>query len=371
MTDNASTLLPQPDFVERDPITITTELVAAFESVLGKTLYPAQVERILLDQIAYRETLLRIAIQETGKQNLAQYAADTMLDHLGALTGATRLDAQSARVQLRFSSAGHTTAIAIAAGMPVQTADGAITFLTAEDAAILPGETFVDVWADATEGGSHLNGITPGQLGILTDPPSDSLSVANITTSTAGSDAETDTHYRERVMLSPERDACGTVTAYRLAALSTHPDILDVSVTSESAGCVIVSASTATGAPDESLLDKLRTTLNDENFKPLTDQVTVISPQQITFSVALNLTLYPGATSGTVGAVRQALEAYTAVLRKTLGNDLVPSRFITLAQQIEGVQSVELISPEKTVLSDHQYADCTAIDITVTGVSHD
>ena len=64
--------LPEPSFIDRDPQAITAEIVAQYEQLTGKTLYPAQVERLLIDVIAYRETLVRIGIQEAAKQFIAQ-----------------------------------------------------------------------------------------------------------------------------------------------------------------------------------------------------------------------------------------------------------------------------------------------------------
>ena len=68
--------LPEPSFIDRDPQAITTEIVAQYELLTGKTLYPAQVERLLIDVIDYRETLVRIGIQEAAKQNLVAYARE-------------------------------------------------------------------------------------------------------------------------------------------------------------------------------------------------------------------------------------------------------------------------------------------------------
>ncbi|WP_320055628.1 baseplate J/gp47 family protein [Desulfuromonas thiophila] len=367
------TRLPEPDFVGRDVAAITAELIAAFETALGKTLYPAQVERVVLDQIAYREALLRIALQYTGLQNLAQYARAEMLDHLGALTGAVRLSAAPARLQLQISCgpAAPAATLVLPAGSRATSTDGAIVFVLEQDAVLPPGSPSAQVWAAALLPGAALNGIAPGQISVLPGHDPQLLQAVNVTTSVAGADVETDDHLRARVMLSPEREACGTLTAYRLAALSTHADILDVAVTCEGPGLVRVSAATATGSPDESLLDLLRSRLNAAEFKPLTDQVSVTAPDRVPFELHLQLWLYPGAGDAPLGAVRTALEAHCATLRKTLGRDLVPSRFIALAQNVAGVQSVVLHSPAARVLSAHEWADCTALAVTVAGVSND
>lgn len=45
--------LTEPDFIERDADKITTEMIAQYEAATGKTLYPAQAERLLIDLWAY------------------------------------------------------------------------------------------------------------------------------------------------------------------------------------------------------------------------------------------------------------------------------------------------------------------------------
>ena len=84
--------LPEPNFIERDANRVTAELVALYEQLSGKTLYPAQADRIMLDVIAYREMLIRTQIQEAGKQNLLAFANGVMLDYLGDFFGVVRLE---------------------------------------------------------------------------------------------------------------------------------------------------------------------------------------------------------------------------------------------------------------------------------------
>ena len=50
---------------------------------------------LLINLVAYRESLLRIAIQEAAKQNLVNYALYPMLDYLGELVGVFRLDSET------------------------------------------------------------------------------------------------------------------------------------------------------------------------------------------------------------------------------------------------------------------------------------
>ena len=90
--------------VEDDPLAITDELVRAYEAATGKTLYPAQVERLLIDLIAYRETVVRGLINEVARQNLVAFARAPMLDFLGELVGVVRLPAQPAGTLRGFAA---------------------------------------------------------------------------------------------------------------------------------------------------------------------------------------------------------------------------------------------------------------------------
>jgi len=79
--------LPPPVFVNDadglDPNRIRADMIAEFEAASGRTLQPAQVERLLINLYAYRESLVRNAIQYAGEQNLLAFASFPMLDYLG------------------------------------------------------------------------------------------------------------------------------------------------------------------------------------------------------------------------------------------------------------------------------------------------
>ena len=47
------TQLPEPQFIERDADKITQEWIALYEEKTGKTLQPAQIERLLIDVGVY------------------------------------------------------------------------------------------------------------------------------------------------------------------------------------------------------------------------------------------------------------------------------------------------------------------------------
>ena len=99
--------LPPPTFVNDadglNPNLILADMVAEFQAAAGRTLQPAQVERLLINLYAYRESLVRNAIQYAGQQNLLAFAVFPMIDYLGQLLGVSRLGAQGAVTTLQFT----------------------------------------------------------------------------------------------------------------------------------------------------------------------------------------------------------------------------------------------------------------------------
>ena len=155
--------LPEPEFVTRDAEAITREAVALYESLTGKTLYPAQVERILIDVIAYRESLTRQAIQDAGKLNLVRYSRAPVLDYLGENVGVPRLGAIAATTMLKFvfdprpALAAVLPAGAIAEG-------GDVAFATDADVVVAAAAESVEVSATCTTAGAIGNGFVAGQI---------------------------------------------------------------------------------------------------------------------------------------------------------------------------------------------------------------
>lgn len=104
--------LAEPNFIDRDADVITAELIDKYEELSGKPLYPAQADRLMLDVIAYREMLVRSAINEAAKQNLIAFANGVMLDYLGDFFRVVRLDGETdeqLRTRIRLAPEGYAT----------------------------------------------------------------------------------------------------------------------------------------------------------------------------------------------------------------------------------------------------------------------
>ncbi len=358
--------LPEPTFIDRDINTITADIVSQYESLSGKTLYPAQSDRIMLDVIAYRESLLRIGIQEAAKQNLVAYAKSPMLEYLGELVGCHRLPAVAAVTTLRFTlPAVLESDIAISSGFRVEVGDGSVTFTTDAAVTLPAGALFVDVSSTCTEAGIIGNGWQPGQISSPVDTLDADFTVANTTISSNGVDIEDLERFRERVKLAPEAfSTAGSKLAYRYHAMSAHQSIVDVAVLSPTPGVVNLYPLMTGGLPDEALLTLVAATCSGEKVRPLTDNVATLAPGAVNYAISAQLVIYANAdVTSTMALARANAESYVAACAAGLGIDVVPSQLIA-ALQVAGVYQVVLSSPAAVLqVADYQWASCTSITL--------
>ncbi|HAT2167656.1 TPA: baseplate protein [Citrobacter freundii] len=361
--------LTEPDFIERDADKITTEMIAKYEADTGKTLYPAQAERLLIDLWSYREQLLRVAVQEAAKQNLVRFARKPMIDYLGEQVGVYRLDAQPATIPLQFAvEEPPVFDVLIPAGTRVSASDSVI-FATDSDVIMKAGLLLVNVTATCTEPGTVGNDWQPAQVSQLLDELDNlDLQVTNLVASSGGSEEEDDDHLRERIILAPESFTnAGSRGAYRFHAMSAHPAIVDVAVLSPVPGTVELYPLLSTGLPSDSILTLVESVCSDEKVRPLTDTVRGKSPVQVDYTIDARLTIYYGQDAESVEkAADQAIQAWVAARRAKLGIDIVP-RQISAVLTVAGVYDVELPGLELVVVAENEWANCTAINVTVTG----
>jgi phage-related baseplate assembly protein len=373
--------LPPPVFVNDadglDPNLILADMVAAFQTAAGRTLQPAQVERLLINLYAYRESLMRNAIQYAGQQNLLAFAAFPMLDYLGQLLSVTRLPAQSASATLQFTLAtALSVSYTISAGTPVGTSDGQFVFSTTVDLTIPAGVTVGTVLANATIPGVGADGYLTGQINVQLNPSVLIGTVVNTTVSAGGTTPETDEHLRTRIQAAPNQfSVAGPEGSYRYFTLSADPSIADAQIVSPGPGQVNVYVLTGpiTTQPGASpnptaiasavLLAKVAAELNADNVRPLTDTVNALAVTEVDYRIAGTITLYADADpASAMAAANTAAKDYAIALASRIRRDIVPSQIIE-ALSVPGVYQVSLTAPAYTQLQPGQWANCTAITL--------
>jgi phage-related baseplate assembly protein len=369
--------LPKPIFIEIDPAANEASLIARYEGKTGKTLYPAQVERLFIDQVAYSETRLQMAIQSAGEQLLVRYAKAPILDYLGDLVATPRLLAVPARCTLRFTMpVAVQQPLLIRAGTRVSTQDAKLVFLTDQDAIIPAGQTQISVTATCLTVGELGNGWAVGQISSIGNSPADGLVATNINVTAEGAEDEEDDRYRERIILAPEAFSnAGSRGAYRYHALAVHQSIIDVAVhgpdEGQPSGHVALFPLTLTGLPSDDLLQRVKSVVSGEKLRPLCDTVHAYAPTEVPYQIKARITFYDAASRDeAMKAAKAAAEAYAIERRAGLGRDLVQEQ-LTALLQVNGVYRADLELPNSLrELQGHEWANCTSIQLEDVGVVH-
>lgn len=366
-----TTTLPEPQFIERDPAVIEQQVFSDWEAQTGVALTPNQPEWMMLKVIAYRESLVRMAIQEACKQNLLAYARFPMIDYLGQLLGAPRLGPEFARTTIRFAlETPAVSPIAIPAETRVRTQNGLAVFRVLEDAELPAGELHVDVLIEAIVAGTQANGYLPGQVSELVDATPGIDSVENITLTAGGAGTESDERYQERLLRAPDRQSTAGATAtYVYHALSASGAIEDVYVFSPEPLVVHVVLLDDGGSITPEIIALVAAALNPETVRPQTETVVVLASDSDDWTLDVSLTLYADADPSTTLLAAQKAAAALIASRRKLGRSARVEQ-IKAKLAVPGVYSVTLNSPTTDVdVTPTSWARCVGNTVIVGGFS--
>lgn len=180
---------------------------------------------------------------------------------------------------------------------------------------------------------------------------------------------EDDDSYRQRIRLSwYARNTAGAREAYEYYARNVGSIVLDARAygppTTEPGYVeVYVLASDGDGTPGDDLLAVVGSALSPDDVRPLTDYVTVKSPEILSYSVDATLVISPGPDTDTVvAAARDALETYTASVHKIETDVSLAGIYAALKQA--GVDDVILRAPTATLtVGVGQAAWCESVTI--------
>ncbi len=395
--------LPTPLFVNDadglDATLVLNSMVTAFEAATGRTLYPAQVEQLLINLYAYREILDRNAIQYCGLQNLLAFAVYPMLDYLGEYLDCNRLPAQYATTILQFTlTAAQSSDTTIPSGTQIGTQDGLNIFATTSALTIAAGQTIGTVAAQCTTAGLSGNGYIPGQVSVMLGSFPLVASVTNTTTTANGTDGEPagttagDNHYRTRIQAAPNNlTTAGPSGQYRSLALDVSSTIVDAQVptnpTTPGTAQVYVltgpvtqpSASrNSSGIASGTLLSAVQSALSAQTVRPLCDSVIVSAVTEVDYTVTGAITLYANASYSTIAAgITAAAQNLALTLAANIEQDIVLSQWQS-ALSVSGVYDMQLTlaaniggtpltptSDGSFLLTAGQWANCTAINLTI------
>lgn len=366
--------LPDIEFVDGDAEKINAAVFNDYTSITGRTL--AQGDPVRLFLLVVSEAIVRLVNNQNyiGKQNLLKYASSANLDNLGAFSDTTRIPASAATTTLLITLAAKREQETIVKAGTRVTTDSGIYFATNEDAAVLAGNLTTTVKATCQTVGTVGNGFLPGEIKSVVDLVAYVASIVNTTTSAGGADEESDDDYRERIHEAPERfSTAGPTGAYEYWAKTANSGIIDVAISSPSAGTVEIRPLLEGGKlPEQELLDTVKSIVSADKVRPLTDNVTVLAPEAVAYDINLTYYVDAGTSEATVkAAVTSAIDTYRLWQKSKIGRDINPSRLIADIMAVPGVKRVNVTSPTFKELTATQVAQENSTISAVLGGSED
>lgn len=373
-----------PDISFIDNVTVDdvmTQMIADYQEkykeITGKEVSLAQADPFRL--IMYAATMqLYQGMQyadRAGKQGLLKYSKGDKLDNLAPLRGVKRIEATSAVTTLQFTiGAAIESAVAIPMGTRVTNGNG-VYFATDEYAEIAAGATSVTVSATCTTAGTSGNGFAAGEFATLVNTLPYITAVTNTNTTSGGFDREDDESLKDRIYDAPASySTAGSAGAYEYHTKSVDPSISDVVVRSATPGVVEVYFVCAGGElPGEALVEKVSDYLENNEIRPLTDNVVVQAPK--THSYNVDLTYYiassnKSAVSTIQANVNTAISLYNVWQTEKIGRDINPDDLIQKIKEA-GAKRVAITSPSFTVLSKDTIAMLGTVTANYGGLEDD
>lgn len=179
---------------------------------------------------------------------------------------------------------------------------------------------------------------------------------------------ESDLDYRLRLVLKPASySVAGPRDAWRFHALSADGSIKSVSVDSPEPGTtsVYVLSRIGGGVPTGEVIAIVLAALNDEEVRPLSENVAVYAATPVDYSIDIDLTVYPGPAGDAAQAAATAALQALADAGYQLDNDITLSALTAAAQQPGVKRSVITLPAADVVCAIGQAPRCTGITVTV------
>lgn len=180
---------------------------------------------------------------------------------------------------------------------------------------------------------------------------------------------ESDSDLRKRTQQAFEGlSVAGPTAAYEFFARSADGNVADAKAFSPSPACVTVTVLSrdGNGTASQALLDKVTTTLSDEDTRPVADRLTVRSSSIVNYDVVATLYYYPGPEAEPIRQAAVArLQAYINAQHR-IGRGVYLSA-IDAALSVEGVEHVVITEPKADLVLDKTQASwCAAPQVSMT-----
>lgn len=308
-------------------------------------------------------------IEQTGRMNLLKYARGEFLDNLAALKNVVRGENAKSTVTMRFIKDPDfiRNDITVPRMTRVAARDHDIYWITPDiDVTIPAGRSSIDIDCTCTEDGSFSNGFEYGEITRLIDSVPflhQQDPVYNISTSKGGNDYENDDDLRIRVLNAPSGySAAGSADSYRYRIMQLDAQIADVAIKQgENDGELTAYILTKSGRATEDQITAYQDLIDNADFRPLTDKVTVESATPVTYGVDIKYYISKKDASKVTTirmAIEDAIDRFVAEQESEIGKDINPSALIQGVMNA-GACRVNIYAPDYTQVGDTNYSSKT------------
>lgn len=321
------------------------------------------VVRGLIELFAWGIWQVYNLMEKLLKQAVPQYAEDTWLDLHAESVGLVRKQATKASGKVRFvRNQGTTGNIVVQAGRIVRTnADGQgniYRYVTTESGVLPLDAEHVDILVESEEYGALANAGT-GQICELVTPVNGVSSVQNTAEwlVSEGAGQEDNVSLRRRIQLRWLANNGVTKHAYMLWALSV-PGVLSVEVLDRhprGQGTVGVVVRGTAVLPTEALLERVREAIKPE--APINDEWFVVSPIPVSVAIAGRLNFLAADPELIIAEAKRRVltlfadsSLYPEITPLAIGQDLPLDLLTATVMGIEGIKSVDWLSPTTDIL---------------------
>lgn len=349
---------PEYQFVSTATDELLSVLIEGYEHITGRTVHPADPDRLFIDWVAAIIVQERVKTNYVGNQNIPSRAEGENLDGLAELFPVQeRPRATPSRTTMRMTiSEPQPGAILVPVGTRVTNTARMLYWETEENVYVLPGDSYVDVTAVCQTVGTAGNGYAPGQINQLVDVFDYYLRCENLTISDGGSDDATDEEFYELMRASQDSySTAGPVGGYIYHAKRVSTEIGDVVPNSPTPGVVNIYVLMQDGAPaSEEIKRAVYAACSENEARPFTDFVSVCDPEQVSYNIDLTYYIPNDTTLSATGiqaAVQSAVDDFVAWQCGKLGRDINPSKLYQMLMEA-GIKRLDLREPVFTVLRD-------------------
>ena len=185
-------------YIEFDPDELWAEMIEAYETAGGDTLYPGDEKEILLRAVQAIALSILAKCDSALMMDTLKNAVREYLDYYGEKRNCERITAKSATATARIQFMASGIEQTIPAGTEL-TADGVVLYKLTEDVEQTGQAQTVDVPIECSESGTAGNALAQNAQMQFLDGNEAVISVTAITAASGGEEEEDDETYRERI----------------------------------------------------------------------------------------------------------------------------------------------------------------------------